>query len=259
MLLHRRQFLEGLPALIPSGLAAAAPERAKTRFYVLEQFFLENGTQPARIHEFFSKALLPALERVHKGPKIILESLVAPHMPQVAAILGMESCDQIWSVSKQLFADRDFVRAFDQWEAGEAPYVSASAALLEATDYSPEIVAPEKPPASPRIFELRTYHAPTARQLKALHERFSGAEIKIFHRSGVYPILYTSTVFGLNRPNLTYLIPFDSLAAREKAWAAFGADEEWVRVRKESIDRSGQISSVIQMSLYRATPYSPIR
>jgi hypothetical protein len=60
-------------------------------------------------------------------------------------------------------------------------------------------------------------------------------------------------------PNLTYVIPFENLAAREKAWDAFGADPEWVKVRKESTDKHGQISSVIQISLYRATPYSPIR
>ncbi len=259
MLLDRRQFLEGLPVLLPSGLAAGAGEGRKTRFYVLEQFFLENGTQPGRIHEFFSKALLPTMERLHKGPMIFLEALVTPHMPQVAAIFGVESCDQIWSIAKGLYADKEFSRAFDQWESGEPPYVSASASLLEATDYSPEIAVPEKPPAAPRIFELRTYHSPTARQWKALHERFSGPEINIFHRVGVHPILYTSTVFGADRPNLTYLTPFDTLAAREKAWSAFSADKEWIRVRKESIDRSGQISSVIQISLYRATPYSPIR
>jgi hypothetical protein len=238
---------------------AAGAENTRTRFYILEQYFLEQGTQPARIHEFFSKALVPAMNRVHKGPMIFLEAVMAPHMPQVVAILGVQSIEQVWSVSKALFADKEFTRAFDQWEAGEPPYISAAASLLEATDYSPEIVPPEKPPVAPRYFELRTYHSPTARQWKALHERFSGAEIKIFHRSGVQPLLYSSTVFGANRPNLTYLIPFDSLAAREKAWAAFGADEEWVRVRKESIDRSGQISSVIQISLFRSTPYSPIR
>jgi hypothetical protein len=259
MILDRRHFLEGLPALLPAGLAASAEEGRKTRFYVFEQYFLEQGTQPGRIHDFFSKALLPTMERIHKGPKIFLEAVMAPHLPQVAAIFGLESCDQVWSIAKGLFSDKEFNRAFDQWESGEPPYVSASASLLEATDYSPEIVAPEKPPAAPRVFELRTYHSPTSRQAKALHERFAGAEIKIFHRTGVHPIFYTSTVFGANRPNLTYLIPFDTLAAREKAWNAFGADEEWNRVRKESIDRSGQISSVMQISLYRAMPYSPIR
>jgi hypothetical protein len=258
MILDRRRFLGGLPALVPSAVVAA-DEPARTRFYVLEQYFLEQGAQPTRIHDFFSKALLPAMERVHKGPRIFLESVIAPHMPQVVAIFGVQSCDQIWNISRAIFADKDFLKAFDQWEAGEAPYISASAALLEATEFSPEIVAPEKPPAAPRIFEIRTYHSPTARQAKLLHERFAGAEIKIFHRSGVNPILYGSTVFGANRPNLTYVIPFDTLAAREKAWAAFGADEEWVRVRKESVDRGGQLSIVQNMSLFRATPYSPIR
>lgn len=255
MILDRRNFIQALPAFLP----APAAEPRKTRFYILEQFYLENGTQPNRIHDFFSKTLIPSVQRIHKGPLIALEALIAPHMPQVALILGIKSLNQIYSISQSLFGDKSFSQAFDQWEAGEPPFVSSSAALLEATPYSPEISAPEKQPAAPRVFELRTYHSPTARQAKALHERFAGPEIKIFHRVGVNPLFYTSTVFGLNRPNLTYLIPFDTLAAREKAWNAFGADEEWVRVRKESIDRSGQISSVIQMSLYRATPYSPIR
>jgi len=258
MILDRRSFLGAMPALLPSGLAAAG-SASQTHFYLFEQFFLEQGTQPNRIHDFFSKALSPALERIYKGPRIFLEAVIAPHMPQVAAIVGLDTSERVWSVSKQLFSDKEFVRAFDAWEAGEPPYVSASASLLAATEYSPEIARPEKPPAAPRFFELRTYHSPTARQLKLLQERFSGPEIKIFHRVGIHPILYTTTVFGENRPNLTYLIPFDSLAAREKAWADFGADEEWIRVRKESIDRGGQIASVQNISLYRATPYSPVR
>jgi hypothetical protein len=259
MLLDRRQFLEAAPALLPANVLSAAPEPPKIRFYVLEQFFLQNGSEPGRIHEFFSKALLPAMEKVHRGPKVVLEALVADHMPQVAMIVGFESVEQVWSLSKALFADKEFSKAFDQWEQGEPPYISASTSLLEATDYSPEIAVPEKPPATPRVFELRVYHSPTARQWKQLHERFSGPEIRIFHRTGVHPLFYSSGVFGTDRPNLTYLIPFDNLAARERAWAAFGADEEWVRVRKESIDRGGQISLTSRITLYRATPYSPIR
>ena len=103
MILDRRQFMGALPALMPAGLVASAPESPietpHTRFYVFEQYFLEQGTQPARIHDFFSKALLPAINRIHKGPKIFLEAVMTPHMPQVAAIFGVESPDQIWSIS----------------------------------------------------------------------------------------------------------------------------------------------------------------
>src|SRR5262249_54427490 len=106
---------------------------------------------------------------------------------------------------------------------------------------------------------LRVYHSPTQRQLRALHERFSGSEIKIFHRVGVHPILYSSTVIGPNMPNLTYLTPFATLADREKAWEAFGADAEWIKVRKESIDRAGQIANQIGITLLRPADYSPMQ
>jgi len=259
MILDRRGFLSAMPALLAADAVADTATERKTRFYLMEQFQLEQGPQGTRIHEFFSKGLLPALDRIHPGPKIFLEAIAAPHMPLVTAIIGVESVGQIWELQKQLLADKDFGHAFEQWEAGDEPYVTSSTTLLEATAYSPEIVPPEKPPAAPRIFEMRIYHSPTARQRRALDTRFSGAEINIFHRSGVHPVFYSSTVFGANKPNLTYLIPFESLAAREKAWNTFGADEEWIKVRKESVERDGQITAVIDLSLHHAMAYSPIR
>ena len=71
-------------------------------------------------------------------------------------------------------------------------------------------------------------------------------------------MFYASTLIGPNIPNLTYLIPFDSLAAREKAWDAFSADPDWIKARNESIEKFGQIVSVSDIAIYRATPYSPI-
>jgi len=245
-------------------LAAARPSGAagekRTGFYVLETFELQQGAQVTRMHEYFSKVALPALQKVqYNGPVIYLESLVAPHMPQMVAVYGFPSLEGVGGLHSRILHDPELVKNFEQWDSGDAPFERVSSALLEAADYSPEIVAPAEPPKTPRLFELRVYHSPTWRQLKALHERFAGPEIQIFHRVGIFPILYTSTLIGPNIPNLTYLIPFDSLAAREKAWEAFGADPEWIKVRKESVEKHGQITSVIQISLFRATAYSPIR
>lgn len=238
--------------------AMAAGER-KTRFYVLEQYYLKNGPQVERLNEFAGKHLLPALSKVHSGPKLYLQALIAPHMPQFAAIYGFESLEDMWRVHRKMGEDKDLANVAAEYEASaEAPMEHVTASLLEAADYSPEI-APSAAGAAPRIFELRVYHSPTWRQLKALHERFAGPEIKIFSRTGIHPVLYSSTLFGANVPNLTYVIPFENLAAREKAWNAFGADPEWAKVRRESIEKHGQISSVSQISLYKATAYSPVR
>ncbi len=258
-MINRRTFIGTLGGIgmLAAGVGTTAESR---RIFVLENYYLKNGTQPGRMHDYLSKAAIPALNRVHSGPKIILEALVASHMPQVAIILGFQSADELWSVHSKMIADEELKKAFEAWENHqEPPYEHYSSSILEATAYCPEVKADASPRQTPRIFELRTYHSPTWRQLAALHERFAGPEIKIFHRSGVHPILYTSTLIGPSMPNLTYLIPFENLADREKAWAAFGADPEWVKVRSESIEKHGQISSVIQMTLFKATAYSPIR
>ena len=239
---------------------AAVPADEKRRVFILEQYFLKNGSQVQRIHDHLGKAALPALGRAHAGPRIVLEAVVAAHQPQIALILGFESIEELWAVRAKVVGDAELLKATEAWENhAEQPYEHFSASLLEATEYCPALANDTPSRQTSRIFELRTYHSPTWRQLRALHERFAGPEIKIFHRVGVHPILYSSTIVGQNMPNLVYVTPFEDLAAREKAWNAFSADPEWVRVRKESIDKHGQISSVIQIALYRATAYSPIR
>lgn len=254
----RRSFLQALGTLGVAGSAAAGADE-KTRFYTLETFFMKNGDQPGRLNEFISKAFLPAARKVHAGPMVFLEAVVAAHLPQFVTVMGFKSADEALSLWKGLHQQEGYSEAVKRWESEpNAPYEHASLTLLEAAEYSPEIAIGE-PAKTPRVFELRVYHSPTWRQLAALHERFSGPEIRIFHRCGIHPLLYASTVFGENLPNLTYLIPFDDLAAREKAWNAFAGDAEWLKVRKESTAKHGQIASVIQVAVYRATAYSPVR
>jgi NIPSNAP len=253
--MHRRRFIGALGAL--SLANAAAPEK-RTRFYAFEHFTLKNGSGVTRLHDFVSQALLPAMNRVHSGPKIVLEQLVGPHTPEVLAIYGFSSMEEMWDVHTKMSHDEAVGMGVQVLESGAEPaFESLDSSVVEAAGYSPEI----KPEASgtPRIFELRIYHSPTSRQLGLLHDRFRGPEIKIFHRAGIHPILYGSTVIGPNIPNLTYVIPFTDLAAREKAWNSFGADPEWQKVRKESIEKGGEIVSSNQILLYKGTKYSPVR
>jgi len=253
--MQRRNFLGVLGAI---GMTQAATPPKKTRFYAVEQFKLRSGRQAPRLHEFFSQAMLPALNKIHSGPKIILNAEVAPHMPQATLIVGFSSLEEMENVRAKMYADDAVNKKWTSLEGGLPIFDSLDSAVLQAADYSPEI-APSAADATPRVFEMRVYHAPTGRHLQGLHERFSGGEIGIFHRVGIHPVLYASTMIGPDQPNLVYLIPFTDLGAREKAWSAFAADSEWAKVRKESNEKYGAIPDVIQMSLWRATAYSPVR
>jgi hypothetical protein len=230
----------------------------QSKIFVVRNYLLKNGTQSARLHQFLKEALVPALKVSGDVPLGIFDAVIAPDMPQVMTIAGFPSFGEWQAGEVKLNESADLTRALANWEQpAEAPYESYSERVLGVTPFSPPL--PLLSDAKPRIFELRVYHSPTRRQLAALNDRFSGPEITIFHRCGIFPVLYTNAITGENLPNLTYLTPFESLAAREKAWAAFAADPEWMKVRAESIEKFGQISSVMHISLWKATDYSPLK
>ena len=264
--MNRRAFFgsmgtAGISTLAGVVPASAAPPR-KINFYYLENYYLRLSTQPDRIHEFLSQGWLPAVNKFHSGPKICLDAIVAPHVPQIAVFMGLQSVEELFSVRAKLSQDSAYRRALAAWEDGpEPPYEHYSGTLLKVTDYGSDSDIPvqKEKPKKPRIFEMRVYHNPDWKHLAALHQRFRGAEIRIFHRDGIHPILYTETAIGANMPNLTYLTPYDDMGARQRAWDTFHADPEWIKVRKDSIDAGGQITSLVNSSVFEATPYSPVQ
>jgi hypothetical protein len=257
--MDRRSFLNsaGGASLLPQALQAQEAGR-KTRFYRIDYFYYRQGGQAARLNQFFSSQA--ALLSRHTRSLGFFNAVFTPRLQTLMALSGFESMDGMMSAAAQVEADAGYRKAFEELESGsEPPFDTSQRLLLAATDFSPEIVPLAEKPKSPRYFELRVYHAPTVRQLHLLHERFGGAEVKIFHRSGIHPILYADTIMGPDLPNLTYLMPFATLADRERAWDAFGADPEWLKVRAESVARGGQIVDNNNLSLWRAAPYSPIQ
>lgn len=229
-----------------------------TPVYTFEQYFLKNSSQGQRLHGWLEEAWIPAYSRLTGGRSVlVMDAIAADHLPQVSVLSQWSSYAQ-WRESRSAMrADPDIRAALGYWEDHiEPPYEHFTQSLLEATPYSPAL---EPGGDKPRIIELRLYHAPTYRQLTALHDRFQGPEIPIFHRCGIHPILYTSAQFGEWMPNLVYFTPFDSLGAREEAWTKFQTDEEWIRVRNESVAEHGQMNAFFKVALYKTAAYSPVK
>jgi len=231
---------------------------APAKLYTFEQYFLKNSSQSSRLHAWLEEAWLPAYTRLSgKHTALVMDAVASDHLPQVAVLAEWDSFAQWHDSWASIRSDADMRAALDYWEDHhEPPYEHFTQSLLEGTSYSPVL---KEGGDKPRVFELRVYHAPTYRQLGALHDRFESPEIAIFHRCGIHPVLYTSALFGELMPNLVYFTPFDSLDAREKAWAKFQADEEWIRVRNESIAEHGQMNAFFKVALYKAAAYSPLK
>jgi hypothetical protein len=245
----------------PGAQAAPGAQNAagrKTRLYRMDYFYYRQGDQGTRINQFLASQMPLFTRHIHTLG--VFTGVVTPLLQTTLVLSGFASFEEMTAAGGAIEGDSGYQKAHEEFERGtEAPFETAERQLLQATDFSPEIVAPAGKPKSPRYFELRIYHSPTQRQLRQVHERFAGPETAIFHRSGVHPLFYADTVIGRDLPNLTYLIPFATLADREKAWDTFGADPEWLKARADSIARGGQIVNYNNLSLWRATAFSPIQ
>jgi len=103
-----------------------------------------------------------------------------------------------------------------------------------------------------RCFELRTYTVQQGSSIDLLHSRFRDHTTALFKKHGMTIIGYWQPV---TKPNtLIYLLAYKDGAARDAAWAAFGADPEWVKTRT-AMQVNVQVDSVFMS----ATDYSPMK
>ena len=104
------------------------------------------------------------------------------------------------------------------------------------------------------LHELRVYTTVPGR-LPALNDRFAKHTIDFFKKHGIGILGFWTDEIGTSN-QLTYILAFESMADREKKWAAFQADPGWQQVRAET-EASGTIVDHVRNTFMRLTPYSP--
>src|SRR5690242_5410984 len=103
-----------------------------------------------------------------------------------------------------------------------------------------------------RCFELRTYTVREGSSIDLLHSRFRDHTTALFRKHGMTIVGYWQPV---TKPNvLIYILAYKDAAARDKSWAAFNADPEWVKTRTEM-----QVNVQVDNVFMSATDYSPLK
>ena len=228
-------------------------------YYELPTYRLQFGAQVGRLLGWLEKRALPLLQKSGLGPVGIFTVDVGPHVPAVLVLIHYPSWRELETAKFRLGNEADWDAARADLEAGGEPFYRLDKVLLRATSFCPPLKGAAVGGPTPKLFELRIYESPTQKQLGYLHERFAGGEIDLFHKSGIHPLLYADTLIGPDQPNMIYLIPYESLAQREKAWAAFRENPEWAKLRDESVRRGGEIVRNITNLLLVPTAFSMLR
>ena len=120
--------------------------------------------------------------------------------------------------------------------------------IMQPTAYSP---VPDF--SVNNVHELRTYHAAPGK-LPALNQRFANHSDRLLRKHGMNVVGYWTDMVGTSG-RLIWMVGYDSLAHREQCWDSFGTDDEWPKVRDESI-KDGELVSRAENIMLKPTAFS---
>jgi hypothetical protein len=107
------------------------------------------------------------------------------------------------------------------------------------------------------IYEQRVYRCVPGK-LPALLNRFETITLKLFEKHGIKQAGFFTTLIGESHQELTYYLAWESLADREKKWAAFQTDPDWIAARAKT-EADGQIVGNIVSQLLVPTAFSSVK
>jgi len=260
LFMRRRSFLT-----LPFGMSLLQGQEDKPSapaFIELRQFRLRSGKQVERTTDYLKRGWLPASQRAGVAPIGFFSALVAPESPFILSLTSFPTLSAITELGRKLAVDKDFQAVLEEYNPtnGDVSYMRMDNTMLMGFPSMPSVaVPPSTPDRPPRVFELRTYEAPTEFALWRKIKMFGDGEIAAFRRCGMLPVFFGSALFGRDMPSLTYMLAFDDWAAREKAWSALSKDPGWQKLRATPGLSDAELVSNISNVLLRPLPFSPIR
>ena len=174
----------------------------------------------------------------------------------------MDAAEAFVTAGERLRADADYQKAgaaFINAPATDPAYVRVESSFMVAFGGMPKLEPPTGPVAGPsRIFELRTYESHSKKANLKKIEMFNVGEIAIFRRAGLTPVFFGETLIGARLPNLTYMLVYENMAAKDKSWDAFGSDPEWKKLSTTPGYTDVEIVSNITNVMLRPAGFSQI-
>src|SRR5918993_5066720 len=132
-----------------------------------------------------------------------------------------------------------------------------STANTSVSSAHPQQLAGPAPAASTAqpVYQLRIYEI-FEHNKAAFHARFRDHAVRIMRKYGFH-IRSMWEARTDARTEFVYLLEWPSEAALKESWAKFMADEEWARIKQETLAAHGSLVGEIQERVLRGLDYSP--
>ncbi len=274
--MDRREFVSAAlatgGALLPGAAFAAGAQggaggRVQDKMvehYEIRRYHLRRGPGQQVVDEYLREAAIPAWQRAGTGPVGVFSVMIGPDSPSFYVVIPHKGIEAFSTLGERLAGDAEYQKAAATFlnVAATAPaFVRLESSLTRAFEGMPRLELPfggGENARRPRIFELRTYESHSEKAAKKKMEMFNTGEIAIFRRAGLQPVFFGETLVGPHMPNLTYMLVYEDMAARDKQWSAFGSDPEWKKLSSSPGFSDAEIVSNISNVYLRPTAYSQI-
>lgn len=266
--MKRRSFVKAslvtsaAATIIPSASMASSvidQHKNESQLYELRIYTLKNDTQQKLVEDYLKNAAIPALNRLGVKNVGVFTELKSADQTKVYVFIPYNNMADFMHVTDNLDKDKAYQQQGSSYLnalATEPAYERIESSLLKAFAHTPKLALPG---TQPRIFELRQYQSATENAGKKKIEMFNDkGEIDIFKRLGFKPVFYGQTLIGNLRPNLTYMVTFDDMAAHDSHWKAFSNDPEWKKISAVPEYADAKLVSKIASTFIVPTAYSQI-
>jgi hypothetical protein len=260
--MKRRHVLTTLTGSALIDLSATAAE-SPNHFLEIRHWRLHNTMeeQPKRLADYLEKGFGPALERAGAKLAGALTNFIGADGPYYTTITEFRSLAAMGETLNAMRADQAHKNELQKLSTGQGlPFVRVESSLLRCFDAMPAVLLDNSaPPASSRIFELRTYESQTFATLPRKVDMFNHGEMQIFQRIGMRPVFFGETIVGPKQPNLMYMLSFNDWDARDRLWKEFSSDPDWKKLSGPAEMKDPQIVSNISNVLLKPLPFSALR
>jgi hypothetical protein len=268
--MNRRSFMKSSAALagataLTSPLPGGAAENSLTpsrQLIEIRRYQLRRGPMQKRFDDFYRAAAIPAMNRAGIATVGVFGVSIGPDNPTMYALLAHNSLESFAASFEKVRDDEEFQKAgaeFLNVPPTDPSYIRVESTLLIGFETMPKVEVPAQTAAKkPRIFEMRTYEAHSKKANKKKIEMFDRGEIAIFRKNGLIPVFFGETLIGPKQPNLTYMLVYDGMAARDENWGKFIADPDWKKLSTTPGYTDPEILTNITSVFLRPTAYSQI-
>lgn len=205
---------------------------SQSEIYELREYELEFFKPASVLHDYFEKALIPALNRQGIHNVGAFEELGEAMPKKIYLLISYPNMQAHQETADQLSNDAQFKSdaAFYMTAASDQiPFKRIKSTFIRSTKGFPNLV---KPADDSEVFELRIYESHNEDALRRKVKMFNDSEFDIFKDVGLNTVFFGANISGDQMPCLTYLLAFKDMAENKEAWSKFSPHPEWQRIVK---------------------------